>query len=331
MNKIFIFALKALRKLWSKRQSAEKREEYFKDLSFDPQVAADIIKRHLETDTPCMIARFGNTELSCITNCMSIRNHKNKVLPYLRSEISEWWLNKPIMKQMQEWSGFFPPTKDRLLQFTDMMMEDTKQLDVLVSWRHGEMEIKDFFPRQLDRIKLILFDPFWAENPWTEALAGKKVLVVHPFARQIERIYNSKRTKLFKNSRMLPAFELKTIEAVQSLGGDCGKFKNWFDALEWMKAEMDKADYDVALIGCGAYGFPLAAHAKRTGHKGIHMAGSLQLLFGIKGNRWMNPGYGESTLHRKGAYGELFNEYWEYPDDAFKPKNADKIEGGCYW
>lgn len=46
---------------------------------------------------------------------------------------------------------------------------------------------------------------------------------------------------------------------------------------------MDKVEYDVCLIGCGAYGFPLAAHAKRTGHKAIHLGGSLQLLFGIAG------------------------------------------------
>lgn len=46
---------------------------------------------------------------------------------------------------------------------------------------------------------------------------------------------------------------------------------------------MDKIDYDICLIGCGAYGFPLAAHAKRKGKKAVHLGGALQLLFGIKG------------------------------------------------
>ena len=50
-----------------------------------------------------------------------------------------------------------------------------------------------------------------------------------------------------------------------------------------MKSQMDQTDYDIALIGCGAYGFPLAAHAKRMGKQAIHMGGSLQLLFGIRG------------------------------------------------
>ena len=45
---------------------------------------------------------------------------------------------------------------------------------------------------------------------------------------------------------------------------------------------MNKTDYDICLIDCGAYKFPLAAHAKRQGKKAIHLDGSLQLLSKIK-------------------------------------------------
>ena len=41
------------------------------------------------------------------------------------------------------------------------------------------------------------------------------------------------------------------------------RFKDWFEALQYMKDEIDKCDYDIALIGCGAYGMCLAAHVKR--------------------------------------------------------------------
>ena len=49
---------------------------------------------------------------------------------------------------------------------------------------------------------------------------------------------------------------------------------------------MDTTDYDVVLIGAGAFSLPLVAHAKRRGKVGIHMGGSLQILFGILGKRW---------------------------------------------
>ena len=43
---------------------------------------------------------------------------------------------------------------------------------------------------------------------------------------------------------------------------------------EYMKAEINKSNYDICILGCGAYGFPLAAHVKRMGKKAIHMGGS---------------------------------------------------------
>lgn len=122
------------------------------------------------------------------------------------------------------------------------------------------------------------------------------------------------------------------IKAVQSLGGDDKRFNNWFDALEWMKYKMNQIDYDICLIGCGAYGFPLAAHAKKQGKKAIHLGGSLQLLFGIKGKRWEDPYYGVREWGIPyGSYSSLMNEYWVRPDEKERSQNAMQVENGCYW
>lgn len=40
-----------------------------------------------------------------------------------------------------------------------------------------------------------------------------------------------------------------------------------------------KFDFDVAIIGCEAYGFPLAARLKRAGKIVVHMGGATQILF----------------------------------------------------
>lgn len=95
--------------------------------------------------------------------------------------------------------------------------------------------------------------------------------------------------------------------------------------------EIDKCDYDICLIGCGAYGFPLAAHVKRMNKKAIHMGGSLQLLFGIIGKRWEDPEYGYIELKKKGCYPQLINKYWIRPGMKEKPQNAIQVESGCYW
>ena len=90
-----------------------------------------------------------------------------------------------------------------------------------------------------------------------------------------------------------------------------------------MKKEIDKIDYDICIVGAGAYGFPLAAHVKRSGKKAIHLAGVTQLLFGIKGSRWEN--------FIVWPYMNLFNEHWIRPLGIEKPKNANQVEGACYW
>jgi hypothetical protein len=99
-----------------------------------------------------------------------------------------------------------------------------------------------------------------------------------------------------------------------------------------MKSEIDKVDYDICLIGCGAYGFHLAAHVKRTGKKAVHLGGALQLLFGIKGKRWEDPYYG---VHKwkipYGSYTNLMNEFWVRPSINETPINAEKVENSCYW
>ena len=121
---------------------------------------------------------------------------------------------------------------------------------------------------------------------------------------------------------MLPDFELKTIKAVQTIAGQKSEFETWFDALDSMKEKIRNIDFDIAIIGCGAYGFPLASFVKDLGKQAIHLGGVTQLLFGIKGKRW------EEWKH----YTELRKnngENWIYSDEI--PENYKKIEGGCYW
>jgi hypothetical protein len=200
------------------------------------------------------------------------------------------------------------------------MINDMSQIDILGSWLHEE----NYFKQNLIGIKRVVLEdlePFFATNPWTLALEGKKVLVVHPFAETIISQY-SKRELLFDNN-LLPLFELKTIKAVQSVAGEKTNFKDWFEALESMKNKIDSTDYDICIIGCGAYGFPLAAHVKRSGKKAVHLAGVTQLLFGIKGKRW------EEFI--VWPYENLFNEHWVRPKENDKPKSADIVEGACYW
>lgn len=296
----------------------------------DPQVASDKIYTLLLSPNPCMIARFGSTEMNAVRNYLSVC-HGPDVRGYLTGKSYQWWWNKKGICLMKTYSGFFPNDSQSIELFCKMMLEDAKQVDLLGSWVKGEDAICPHIGPE-NRVLLRYLEPFWSDIPWTKALEGKRVLVVHPFADLIETQYTNNRSRLFVKEGILPEFKLVTVKAVQSLGGKCDDFKTWFDALNWMKEEISKEEFDIALIGCGAYGFPLAAHVKRMGKKAVHLGGALQLLFGIRGKRWENPMYGVKEWGIPfGFYSSMMNEFWVSPGGDLRPVDAHFVEGGCYW
>lgn len=88
-----------------------------------------------------------------------------------------------------------------------------------------------------------------------------------------------------------------------------------------MTDEAAKIDFEVAIIGCGAYGYPLAARIKQKGKKAVHMGDPSQLLFGIYGDRWTSLPNFEPWINDSLVRSSI-NE---------KPKGFNKVEGGCYW
>lgn len=191
---------------------------------------------------------------------------------------------------------------------------------------HLNMEdfvIEEYAP-QADLTFLFRLEPWlYHGRPWSVALKGKKVLVIHPFEDSIQAQYK-KRESLFPGTDILPEFELHTLKAVQTLCGEKDeRFVTWFEALEYMYQEAMKIEFDIAIIGCGAYGMPLASMLKDAGKQAIHLGGATQLLFGIKGRRW------EENYPSKIA--TCFNDAWTYPADTEKPKNGATVEQGCYW
>lgn len=276
-----------------------------------------------------MIARFGAFELNTIVNYLAVREGPKSTIGYIKGKNLQWWWNKDLIQHMYTNAGFFPPTEQSISQFCELMLNDAPLVDILGSWLPEEEWLQDKLTNA-SKFHLMHLEPFWAKVPWTSALEGRKVLVVHPFEDEIIEQY--KKRKLLFSNKILPDFQLKTVKAIQTIAGSKSPFKDWFEALDFMKTEIDKIDYDICLIGAGAYGFPLAAHVKRNNKKAVHMGGALQLLFGIRGKRWEDPAYGVQKWGIPyGLYANLMNEHWIRPNAHNKPEKAENVEGSCYW
>lgn len=288
-------------------------------VDYSGQQASDLILNKLNSNEPCMIARFGSGELSYVVEYCNSKLGFVKYKRYIFGEINSYKFSKNTLHTAFNNAGIFPSNESILVEFSKMMLEDMKQLDVIGSWLEDEY----FFSNELknvSKVRLLDLEPYYHEKPWTVALTGKKVLVIHPFAETIKEQY-TKSELLFENKDILPVFELITIKAVQSIAGQKTEFEDWFKALEHMKQQINSIDFDIAIIGCGAYGFPLAAHVKRIGKKSIHLGGATQILFGIKGKRWFEEEY----------ISQLFNSNWVFPRANEIPENFKNVENGCYW
>lgn len=264
----------------------------------------------INSGTPYAVGRFGATEFRA-------------VLAYTTSVIQ----NKPNSfaqerDNLKELSGFFSNDYDSFVKFCDLYIQAAMQIDVVGIW-HEPMEeyILRKYLKNARLTELKNLEPYYAHNPWSKALENKRVLVVHPFSDSIRNQYR-KRTEIWKDMDVLPEFTLITFQAIQTLCGEKDeRFENWFEALEYMIQEISKINFDVAIIGCGAYGLPLASAIKEMGKQAIHLGGATQVLFGIKGKRWENIEF----------FKDKMNEYWVRPSQEEKPLNANQVEEGCYW
>jgi hypothetical protein len=75
------------------------------------QQANDLIYEKLSTGEPCMIARFGTTEINCINNYLCVhrnRDYWKKCWDYFTDKTHTPWWNTDHFHIMSIYSGIFP-------------------------------------------------------------------------------------------------------------------------------------------------------------------------------------------------------------------------------
>lgn len=292
----------------------------------DRKKTQEVIAAAIEKGEPFWMARMGHTELNFVNSILFKR--------YTNDEPSALnWSQEYSLNKIYNNAGFFPKEISEAEKYADRVLLDAPGVDLHATW---ELHMEDYMIAQYEKDAAVTrwgyIAPYYNRKeqgiiPWSHALKGKKVLVINPFAESIEKQYKENREKIFEKiydaEDILPEFELLTLKSVQTVADNRDpRFNTWFEALDWMIDECKKIDFDVALIGCGAYGFPLAAAIKRMGKIAIQTCGSTQMIFGVLGQRWTN----DSKLMK-----EVVNDSWMRPIESERPNNLERIEDGCYW
>lgn len=288
------------------------KSEYLPNESLSIEAYNGYLYNRIVDGGPLMVARFGSQEARATAWALGAQRGYDRAIP------------RYVQKRMAVGPGFFPSNDANIRRFGDVMVKSAASLDSLAYWDSFMQEylLEEICPGRVVTTYLEHLEPYrFQQAPWSKALEGKTVLVVHPFASTIEKQY-AKRRYLFANPDVLPDFELKTVVPPQTIAGCVdSRFADWFEALDYLKGAVAEESFDVCIIGCGAYGFPLAAFVKGMRKQAIHLGGATQMLFGIKGRRW----------DLKEISKELYNESWTRPGEDERPDGAFKVEDGCYW
>ncbi|AXR07848.1 hypothetical protein [Salinimonas sediminis] len=280
-----------------------------KEKMLSVESAVEYISDSLRSEKSFMFSRFGNIEGEVVAEIL-LRGNRQPT-QHLRSKA-------------RNNAGIAKPDNPTLYKFSVEYMASICRADLLGIWNFPDQIRLAQYSHNKHYCHMNYLDPVftWAHKKiaWTTALKGKKVLLIHPFSCSIEYQYQ-RRSSINFICEMLPDFSLQTLKPPQTTQRTNEVEFSWWEQLEMFKKQILELDFDIAIIGAGAYGAPLAAFIKQLGLKALHLGGSTQLMFGIIGARWESRGYMKSII----ANG------WKRPFEEEKHSNSNLIEGGCYW
>jgi hypothetical protein len=302
--------LKALMRPITSRRRLFERAKYLGARILSPQEGNDLLAGSL--DRAAAVGKIGAAEIAALRHYLRRADGNGDC---------EFWRGY-VARNLHRNAGVYPPDPAIFSRFCQTYAQALASLDVLAVWfNFGEHAVRRRFAPRAALTELDGLEPYYNNRPWSQQLAGKRVLVVSPFAATIEAQYRRRQEIWRAKPEVLPDFELRTIRVPLSSYLTNPPYPDWFAALDAMRQQMAAAPFDAAIVGAGAWSIPLVAHAKSLGAWAIHLGGVTQILFGIKGHRW----------ERNERIMAFSNEAWIRPSASETPQNVQAIEGGCYW
>lgn len=278
---------------------------------------SDEIAKKIENAESFLLARLGATEGAVAGQyCerkLNIRSHYEK-------STMDWFYST---------SGFFADDnadkEEAMDLYAKITIDGLGDCDYLSAFFPKKIYMPFFFKYYAKKATPTFsdFGPYFdtpTDQTWLRGLRGKKVLVINSFADSIAHQYQRKDQLVKDKAYALPDFELLTYKTfVTQVGERPGDYKDFFQVLDKMLRDIKQIDFDVALVGAGAYGFPIAVEIKRMGKIAIETCGKTPAFFGV---------YGERDI--KDGVEQYMTEAWIRPMEE-PPKKYKEIENGCYW
>ena len=289
---------------------------------------AQFISQQIRTRNPFFVGKLGTSELDVLIFYTQYRQKPNAPL-YPHN----------IKVNIARNGGLFPATDKSIDNWAVHMLTEVLPAGAgFAVWNplvgNVEKAILNTFAPWAKQFPLRTLEPYYMnilEDRWTYNLTKHaKVAVVSPFYKSIEHQWK-KREQIWGDNTIwgpvpptiVPVRTGYSPYLSSSTGGWSPEIINggWHAAVEDIVRQVKETGALFAIVGCGALSLPICYALKKENIASIHTGGATQILFGIKGHRWLNHG----------TISEFFNEAWEFPFPEEIPTGAQMVEGGCYW
>jgi peptidylprolyl isomerase len=229
-------------------------------------------------------------------------------------------------------NGLFPASIEFIKQYNKFYIHHVKNLDCLgIFYYPRELEIINYYQIKTKLLHFINQEPDKSvpnndDNCYLHYFRDKKILIICPFAeilkeRAIKDTFEGVWSKTGK--KWFYPKEVHALEFPYGFSSETHKkYATVFDLYEHIKNEINKKDFDIALIGAAGLAVPIASYIKTIGKIAIDLGGHLQIIFGVLGKRWRD------WEDWKMAY---FNNYWIDMPVKYRPKETDVCDEGAYW
>ena len=231
--------------------------------------------------------------------------------------------------------GVFPTNAIFLSDFAQFYTKHVRQIDILGLFQ-AEQEERIIKANKLNA----LFIPYQFTEPdrsiptnesncYLPYFEGKKLLFISPFAdllksRATKDAFESVWSNINKN--WFGPSEVSAYEIPYSYANSIqthNKYTNSIELFDSICANLEAMDFDIAFIGAGALGLPIASYLKSIGKIAISLGGHLQVLFGIGGGRWSKDEFWSTNY--------INNDWIEMPE-KYHPENKSKLsDNSAYW
>ena len=283
------------------------------------------IKNKLNNNKNFIIPRIAGVENNYAQIGMSIINNKNvgqNEMNYIKNTIGT----------MKNNAGIKLSNINSIVKYSQLYLQAFNKCDIYFEWdpwgdvykyikgSHDFININFKNKERLWAFTLDIFHNIY-NNPWTQSLKGKRLLIVSPFKKSFEEKLPV--LKEIYGVDLFPDCSFIFIKPPQTQG-DC-ESKEFDKELDDFIHEVEKIkdDFDIALCSCGGYGNLICSRIHDMNKSSIYVGGVLQMYFGVYGSRWMRE---------RGAALRLFmNKHWSRPKEEEQPDGFKKVEGSCYW